>query len=421
MPAKKKRQPPWKRDLARLSRAAEAPRLDDGRLFAPFATGVFPAAPAAGNEESGYASAWLRDNVLIADALWRLGRRDRAVATYRGLARFLATQERKILAILEDPALGRDPRRRPHVRFDGRRLTELPGDWSHKQNDALGYFLWLGSRLLRTAGSADSAAARQLGLLAALLAALEYWRDEDSGHWEETPKISASSIGTVVAGLSEAAALAKELGGALPGGPLAGPCSAEWLESLAAKGREALAAILPAENVQDDPAKNRPCDAALLFLSEPLRLLDPGQTLAIVSRVREKLEGEIGIRRYLLDSYWSPDYREHFPPATRTAEVSQDSSHRDRFAIAGKEAQWCLFDSILSVVHSRLQTSVGMAEHGDLQVHHLERALRQKTPAGMPEAYFWEHGRLVPNDHVPLLWAEGNLRIALAEARAVLG
>lgn len=384
----------------------------------PFVTGVFAATPASGHEESGYSSAWLRDNVLIADALWRTGRRDRALATFHGLSRFLATQETKMLAILRDPALGRDPQRRPHVRFDGRRLAELPGNWSHKQNDALGYFLWLGSRLLRTARVADPAAARQLGLLAALLEALEYWRDEDSGHWEEKPKISASSIGSVVAGLRAAATLAEKLGGALPGEP---PVSAERLEALAARGEAALAGILPAECVEDDPAKVRAYDAALLFLAEPLNLLDPGMTLQIVARVREKLEGEIGICRYPLDSYWSPDYREHLAPGARTADVSQDPSARDRYAVAGQEAQWCIFDSVLSVIHARLYAATGDAEHGGLQVHHLERALRQVTPAGMPEAYFWEHGKLVPNDHVPLLWAEANLWVALFTARESSG
>ena len=37
---------------------------------------------------------------------------------------------------------------RPHVRFDGRTLSEI-GDqrWADAQNDALGYFLWLSSTL----------------------------------------------------------------------------------------------------------------------------------------------------------------------------------------------------------------------------------------------------------------------------------
>lgn len=34
-----------------------------------------------------------------------------------------------------------------------------------------------------------------------------------------------------------------------------------------------------------------------------------------------------------------------------------------------------------------------------------------------PEAYYLEHGRYVPNDHVPLLWTQANLRLALLAMR----
>ncbi len=76
----------------------------------------------------------------------------------------------------------------------------------------------------------------------------------------------------MVAGLRAAAALAEKLGGALPGDK---PFTTARLEELAARGEAALAGILPAECVQEDPAKARAYDAALLFLAEPLRLLDP--------------------------------------------------------------------------------------------------------------------------------------------------
>lgn len=41
-----------------------------------------------------------------------------------------------------------DAANRPHVRFDGRTLSEIGDErWAHAQNDALGYFLWLSSTL----------------------------------------------------------------------------------------------------------------------------------------------------------------------------------------------------------------------------------------------------------------------------------
>jgi hypothetical protein len=38
---------------------------------------------------------------------------------------------------------------------------------------------------------------------AALFQVIRYWRDEDSGHWEECRKIEPSSIGAVIDGLRE--------------------------------------------------------------------------------------------------------------------------------------------------------------------------------------------------------------------------
>ena len=32
---------------------------------------------------------------------------------------------------------------RPHIRFNGTELRENDQHWSHAQNDAIGYFLWL--------------------------------------------------------------------------------------------------------------------------------------------------------------------------------------------------------------------------------------------------------------------------------------
>lgn len=44
------------------------------------------------------------------------------------------------------------------------------------------------------------------------LKAIHFWQDEDSGHWEEQRKVSASSLGTVVAGLDVFATLMRQQG-----------------------------------------------------------------------------------------------------------------------------------------------------------------------------------------------------------------
>ena len=91
---------------------------------------------------------------------------------------------------------------RPHVRFNGLTLEENPERWSHAQNDALGYFLWLSCRLA-LAGHVSSLPEDWdlLGRFALFFRSVRYWQDEDSGHWEEARKVEAWSIGAVVAAL----------------------------------------------------------------------------------------------------------------------------------------------------------------------------------------------------------------------------
>jgi phosphorylase kinase alpha/beta subunit len=126
------------------------------------------------------------------------------------------------------------------------------------------------------------------------------------------------------------------------------------------------------------------------------------------------------VRRYLGDSYWCADYKTLLAPDERTVDVSADMSARDRLLEPGGEAQWCLFDPIISVIHGLRYRSTGDAEALRLQTEHLNRSLRQLTgpdtafpPLRCPESYYREHGRYVPNDVTPLLWTQANLRLAL--------
>ena len=56
----------------------------------------------------------------------------------------------------------------------------------------------------------DANAVSMLTRLVRYFAAIRFWQDEDSGHWEEQRKVSASSIGTVVAGLEAFADLLRQ-------------------------------------------------------------------------------------------------------------------------------------------------------------------------------------------------------------------
>ena len=120
----------------------------------------------------------------------------------------------------------------------------------------------------------------------------------------------------------------------------------------------------------------------------------------------------MGFRRYIGDSYYCQDYDRWFPPELRSVDWSERIEVRDEYLQPGCEAQWCLFDSLLSVIFGRLYGD------GEQQARYLHRAIGQLTPANdCPELYFLKRGRWTPSPQTPLLWAEANLSLALNEAR----
>ena len=96
-------------------------------------------------------------------------------------------------------------------------------------------------------------------------------------------------------------------------------------------------------------------------------------------------------------------------------------SARDSLLKPGQEeAQWCLFDPIVSIIHGCRFRATGDRRDLDRQREALRRSLSQLTPPGSrfggyrcPESYFLELGEYVPNDITPLLWTQANLRLAL--------
>ncbi len=416
-------------DVVDLQQAlADIGALDFYRLE----SGLFSASPGGGDgSQSGYQNVWIRDNAYVAYAHLVRGDAATAVGVARALLAFFHRYRRRlrdIVAGVVDPA---EAKNRPHVRFDGRTLTEIPDQkWSHAQNDALGYFLWLVCLLARRRALPLSPTdSHTLRLLVRYLAAIQFWRDQDSGHWEEVRKVSASSVGAVLAGLRELSTLLR----ASPGGQAdlgSGDLMAAFADDangvgeLVEQGTTALRAILPAECVQPSARQNRRYDAALSFLVYPLRVVDDAMARNILGDIDRHLTGEVGIRRYLGDSYWAPDYESKLPPAERTRDFSDDIESRDQLLErAGDEAQWCIFDSLLSAHHGVAFADTGLAEDHERQVHHLNRALGQitaetaATANRLPELYYLKEGRYVPNPHTPLQWAQANLVVALEQMR----
>ena len=118
-------------------------------------------------------------------------------------------------------------------------------------------------------------------LFPAYFAAIEYWRDPDSGAWEEGRKINNSSVGAVLAGLEE---MRKHT---LPG------TDPQQLDELIAHGRKRLNDTLPFESPPE-----RMVDAALLFLIYPLEVTrNRAVEDAVLNLVQARLKGAVGIKR----------------------------------------------------------------------------------------------------------------------------
>lgn len=385
--------------------------------FPSLPNGLFPASGGANAATLGYHYVWVRDNVQISYAHFVNGCFRESGANLRTLTDYFAKHCNRFTAIIEGRADPSNPMNRPHIRFDGLTLDEIPEKWAHAQNDALGYFLWLLSQVtLAGVYSPDEKSAQVIDALILYFRAIRFWEDEDSGHWEEARKIESSSIGVVTAALI-----------ALKGALVADThlrdltkITVEGLEDLIKRGTDALHAILPDECTQH--GKYRYCDGAQLFLIYPTAVADGALADQIINRTITHLRGDVGIRRYRGDSYWCADYKSLLEElGALTKDFSDEMERRDALLRPGEEAQWCIFDPTLSALYGKRFAELGGKENLELQLMYLNRSLAQITPElRCPEAYYLEHGAYVPNDNTPLFWTQANLWVALHHARESL-
>lgn len=379
----------------------------------PVANGLFAASSSQGTDAlSGYQNVWVRDNVMVADSFRRRGDVTRAIGCIQGLTKFFTTQLPRFREIIDDPVrvLRKDVSRRPNIRFTAQTLRELPEKWPQAQNDALGHALWFRFLMANTGVLPMSQQDYEVyGIFPPYFEAIEYWHDRDSGAWEEGRKINNSSVGAVVAGLEE---MQKhpDSGSEKEFAP-AKATRAEKLSSLIAKGRERLNTTLPFESPPE-----RLVDSALLLLIHPLNAVrDPAMQDAILNLVQARLKGKVGIKRYAGDSYFCQDYDEWFSPGQMSSDFSERLDFRDAHLQTDCEAQWCIFDPLLSIIYGERF----LANRSDLssfrkQVHYFNRSLAQLTADGRcPELYFLKHGSYIPNVHTPLAWTQANQALAL--------
>jgi hypothetical protein len=391
--------------------------------FRPLLTGLFSAAlTREATEYTGYKNVWIRDNVYVAYAHYIIGDLDVSIKNLTSLMSYFKVHRYRFKEVIENSSIANnDVMERPHVRFNGENLQEVDEKWSHAQNDALGYFLWfycklINERLLKP----ENEDLEILALFPLYFSAISYWQDRDSGHWEEERKIETSSIGTVKAGLEamrQTLIKFPDISSYLAYNNRL--VTLTFLEELIQSGTKALHEILPYE-CKEPGAKMRRYDSALLFLMYPLKVIDGVIADQVLQDVIHHLQGNYGIKRYLRDSFWATDYKKKLSPQQRTVEVSDDMSYRDSLIQEGQEAQWCIFDPIISVIFGAKFKETSQNKFLEQQTFYLNRSLGQLTGEGCeagefkcPELYYIEDNKYIPNDVTPLLWTQANLRIAL--------
>ncbi len=173
----------------------------------PVANGLFAASSSqAPDSVTGYQNVWIRDNIMVADSFRLRGEFAPTIACMHGLTKFFSKQLPRFRELVDDSArvLREDANRRPHIRFTAQTLDELPEKWPRVQNDALGHALWFRFFLANIGILPSSTADYEIyRAFPAYFEAIEYWKDKDSGAWEEGRKINNSSVGAVVAGLQQ--------------------------------------------------------------------------------------------------------------------------------------------------------------------------------------------------------------------------
>lgn len=388
--------------------------------FKSLPNGLFPAAiTQKSTNYTKYNYVWVRDNIYIALSHYLNGMLKTSLKNIKTLSTYFMNHQWRFENTINSKLDYNIPMNRPHIRFNGEDLSEINQKWAHAQNDALGYFLWLFCKIHFEMNICLTAKEKELLTLFVLFfETISYWKDEDSGHWEEIRKTSASSIAVATGGLTELDRILKKEGDK---GFIYQDrhISSDYLRALINKGKDSLQNILPFESNQSDIKKNRRFDAALLFTIFPINIVSKEMSDQILQDVIQNLQGDYGIRRYLKDSFWSANYKINISPDKRTIDVSDDSSERDSFIQEGEEAQWCIFDPIISIIYGIEYKKSHNRDALYMQTHYLNRSLGQITGDSCsfgsfkcPELYFLENGRYVPNDVVPLLWTQANLWMA---------
>lgn len=376
-------------------------------------TGLLPASTAI-NSHGDYTDAWVRDNVYSIICVWALGlafkrtgdlhKADHLLQSttklMRGLLQSMMRQAHKVEAF----KYSLDNRDSLHAKYDTSTGLPVVADdaWGHLQIDATSLYLLMlaqmsasGLRIVCTPDEVDFIQNLVYYISSA-------YRTPDYGIWERGNKvnngkteINASSVGMAKAALQ-----------ALDGFNLFGKHGDKrGIVHVIADGislaRTTLASLLPRESLSKET------DSALLSIIGFPAFAVGKETLATQTRdaVLTKLGGNYGCKRFLWDGHQT---------------VLEESSriyyeHSELVNFANIESEWPLFFTYLYIT-ALFDGSDATAKHYRKK---LESLMVQKDGFGLlPELYYLPLENIkaekknprtqarVPNENVPLVWAQ---------------
>lgn len=326
-----------------------------------YSSGLFAASKKG--EGTGYDKAWLRDNFYECLAFEVLGDWKTVHRTYRSLLDIFLRHEYKI-----DWAIKQKPSHTfqfIHARYNPESFDEFWEEWGNKQNDAIGCILFKIGELYHHKKMSVIVTKDDKRIVQKLINYLEsiaYWKDDDSGMWEEDQEVHASSIGACIAGLK----MIRNIPGIyVP-------------EEIITKGEEALKTLLPRESAR------KFVDLALLSLIWPYKVTTKKQTEEILENIEYHLLRKKGIIRYKNDRYYN--------------------KNPDGYS---EEAEWTFGLSWLAIIYEMLKNHKKAKKFEKL-------AEKTITKDGkIPELYFSHSSKY--NDNTPLGWSESMFIVALYE------
>lgn len=379
-------------------------------------TGLLPASTAI-TVHGDYTHAWVRDNVYSILAIWALARacrhelpehtaplEDSVVRLMRGLLAAMMRQADKVERFKQT----RHPLDALHAKYSTQTGEPVVGDaeWGHLQIDATAIYLLILAQM-SAGGLAIVQGATEVAFVQNLVHYLaKAYRTPDYGIWERGHKqndgqaeVNASSVGMAKAALEAVDGLVL-----LPGRAPAIHVQADDI----ARARTRLAGLLPRES------ESKETDAALLSIIGFPAFAVEDATLAERTRaeILAKLQGRYGCKRFLRDGHQTvlEDHsRLHYEPGEL-----QSFEHI--------ESEWPLFFCYL-LLDALLRGDTGAA--WDYRARLEALMVERDGQRLLPELYIVPaeaveaeraapHSQTrVPNDNVPLVWAQSLYLVAV--------